>query len=195
MRSLSAIYWAQAEKTHCKGVQLRMQRRLCITFICLTFEHSTLLTCFRDKFAAWADQSKWIGNLYTRLYVSKGLWDIWPCANGYAVVIPCRRLPKFYTLNDNSSSLWRPCHPEAILFREPRSPKGSFTPCHGGSVMPTRRLGVKSTATRGAWNNFTYESILWCELDWTTLLYESTFHCILRNTLPSGESVTWSALK
>lgn len=59
---------------------------------------STPLTCFRDKFAAWADQSKWIGNLYTQLYVSKGLWDIWPCGNGYAVVIPRRRLPKFYTL-------------------------------------------------------------------------------------------------
>lgn len=76
---------------------------------------STPLTCFRDKFAAWAEQSKWIGNLYTRLYVSKGLWDIWPCANGWAVVIPRRRLPKFYTLNHNSSSLWRPFHPEATF--------------------------------------------------------------------------------
>ena len=119
--------WAQAERTHCKGVQLRMQG---------SESHSY----------------------------------VWPLKH------------------PNPTHLTR----LAILFQEPRSPKGSFTPCHGGSVMPTRRLGVKSTAMRGAWNNFTYESILWCEPDWTTLLFymKAPFiayyetHCLLAKVWP-----------
>ncbi len=120
---------------------------------------------------------------------------ICPCANSYPVVIPRRRLAKVLYFKWQFTVSLAPLPPRSNLLRKPRSPKGSFTPCHGGSVMPTRRLDVKSTAMRGAWNNFTYGSILGCELDWTTLLHESTFHCILRNTLPSGESVSWSALK
>lgn len=123
MRSLSAVYWAQAERTHCKGVQLRMQRRLWITFICLTFEPSQPHSLVSET-SLLRERTVDRQFIHTAVCVQRSLrylamWEwLRSCHSPQEITTVL-----YFTVNDNSPSLWRPCHPEAILFREPRSQK------------------------------------------------------------------------
>ena len=181
MRSLSAIYWAQAERTHCKGVQLRMQhvwplnhlnpthlfqRQVCCVSgpkqVDRQFIHTAVCVQRSLRYLAMCE---WLRSCHSPQEITKVLYFKWQ------FIVSLAPLP-----------------PWSNLFREPRSPKGSFTPCHGGSVMPTRRLGVKSTAMRGAW---TASPPFW-DASWTEQLFymKAPFiayyetHCLLAKVWP-----------